>query len=45
MSAVPVDQRANAPIFVRHRKLIAWVADMARLTGPDRIVWVDGSQE
>ncbi|GAB4467447.1 MAG: phosphoenolpyruvate carboxykinase (GTP) [Burkholderiaceae bacterium] len=44
MSAVPADQRANAPAFVRHRKLIAWVADIARLTQPDRIVWADGSQ-
>ena len=45
MSAVPVDQRANAPAFVRHRKLIAWVAEVARLTRPDRIVWADGSEE
>jgi phosphoenolpyruvate carboxykinase (GTP) len=44
MSAVPADQRANAPAFVKNRKLIAWVADVARLTQPDRIVWADGSQ-
>jgi phosphoenolpyruvate carboxykinase (GTP) len=44
MSAIPAEQRLGVPSFVRHRKLINWVADIARLTRPDRIVWCDGSQ-
>jgi phosphoenolpyruvate carboxykinase (GTP) len=45
MSAVPSDQRLNAPSWVRNKKLVAWVAEVARLTQPDRVQWCDGSQD
>jgi phosphoenolpyruvate carboxykinase (GTP) len=35
----------NPPDFVKNQKLISWVAEVAALTCPDRIVWCDGSQE
>jgi len=33
----------NAPEWVKHARLLAWVADVAALCQPERIEWCDGS--
>ena len=35
----------NAPAYVKHPRLIAWVAEMAALCKPAAIHWCDGSQQ
>ncbi|AKJ32156.1 phosphoenolpyruvate carboxykinase (GTP) [Caldimonas brevitalea] len=34
----------NAPPYVKNAKLLAWVAEVAALTQPDRLYWCDGSE-
>lgn len=34
---------ASAP--TRHKRLLAWVSEIAELTQPDRIEWCDGSED
>ena len=36
---------ASAPAWVKHQGVKEWVAQMAQLAKPDRVIWCDGSQE
>ncbi len=36
--------RLNAPAYVNHARLVAWVAEMAALTEAADVYWCDGSQ-
>ncbi len=36
--------RLNVPAYVKHARLVAWVAEMAALTEASDIYWCDGSQ-
>ena len=43
MNEAPNDSQGKP--LTRNAHLTKWVADMAKLTKPDNIVWVDGSED
>lgn len=40
----PAAVNLNVPAYVKNKKLIQWVEEVASLTQPDQIHWCDGSQ-
>lgn len=42
--ASPATVNLNVPAYVKNKKLIQWVEEIASLTQPDQIHWCDGSQ-
>ena len=43
-SAISGEINVNAPAYVKNKRLIEWVGEVAALTKPDAIRWCDGSQ-
>ena len=43
-AAARIAKTNEAPDYVQHKNLKAWVQEIAQLTKPDRIYWCDGSQ-
>ena len=44
-ATAPADHAAIAEAPAGHARLRAWVQEVAALTTPDRVVWVDGSDD